>query len=103
MNFELPTRNDLPAFSYLIELEGGQFLLSYNFNQRMDRWLFSIATSTEIPILSNIVMIANTPLTAQYTDPRLPSGNFIAFDTSGTNTDPGRFDLGDRVVMVFNT
>lgn len=102
MNFSIETRNDIPAYSYLIDLQGGQFELAFNFNGRMDRWLFSIRTASGDPILTNIVIVANRPLIGQYADPRLPAGDFIAFDTSGAGIDPGRFDLGARVMMVYN-
>lgn len=100
-NLILPASQSLPAFSYQIELEGTTYTFRYNFNQRMDRWIFDIRTEFGDPIIAGIPLVSDWPILGRFQDERLPPGFLFAFDTSGQRVDPGRFDLGNRVQMIY--
>lgn len=98
---ECPTRNDLPAYEYLIQLQGTTYTLSFTFNDRMNKWIFQIADILGNAIISGVPVVANWPLLNRFRLSALPPGTFIAFDTSNQFKDPDRFDLGDRVRLFY--
>ena len=98
---ELPTRNDLPSYSYVISLDSVNFTLSYTFNDRMGKWFLNLGDASNNPIISQVAVIASMPLFDRFKEAAIPIGTVFPFDTSGQNMDPGRFDLGDRVRMLY--
>jgi hypothetical protein len=42
---EIPLRNDVPAYTFQIELEGVTYTLTVSFNARMNRWTMDVADS----------------------------------------------------------
>jgi hypothetical protein len=98
---EIPTRNDLPSYSYVISLDGVNFTLAYTFNDRMQKWFLNLADASGNQIVSQVPVIASMPLFDRFVAEAVPAGTLFAFDTSGQNMDPGRFDLGDRVRMLY--
>lgn len=102
---ELTTRVDLPAYSYVSTLDGTDYRLDYQFNDRMaegaGKWTMSISDAQGNLLIGPQPLVADWPLFNRFKDPRLPLGTLSAFDTSGQTKDPGRFDLGDRVRMLY--
>lgn len=102
---EIPTRVDLPAYSQIVTLEGTAYQLDFTFNQRMalgvGKWMLQISDSQGNPIIDEVPVVATWPLFKRFRDARLPKGTIYAFDTSGQNLDPGRFDFGDRVRLLY--
>ena len=97
----LPAFQNIPAFSYQINLDGTNYTLRYTFNTRMDKWIFDIRTEFGDPIITGVPIISDHPIIERFRDDRLPPGGFFAFDTSGQSVDPGRFDLGNRVQIIY--
>lgn len=97
----LPAFQTLPAFSYQIDLQGTVYTLRYTFNTRMDKWTLDIRTEFEAPIVVGQPIISDWPIFERFRDTRLPPGILFAYDTSGQAIDPGRFDLGNRVQMIY--
>ena len=56
---ECPTRNDLPSYNYLIELDGVSYILAFTFNARMSdgagKWFVSIADQNNNPIAGRLL------------------------------------------------
>lgn len=98
---KIPTRNDFPSYSQRIELEGVIYNLSFRFNERMNRWIMDIQDQEENDILIGIVMLTSVPLLQQYIKEGLPPGDFILLHRDGTDTNAGRFDLGDAVQLFY--
>jgi hypothetical protein len=101
--YECPTRVDLPAYTYSIQLDGSLFNLSFTYNDRMDRWMISIADTSGNILIGEVPVIVNYPLFDRYKVAGLPLGTLFAFDTANTNTDPTRYDLGDRVRLYYQS
>ena len=98
---ELPTNKALPAYKYVITLEGLAYEFKYQFNERMGKWFVSIGDPIGNPLIAPVPIVASWPLFDRFKNALLPPGTVYAFDTSGALQDPGRFDLGDRVRMVY--
>lgn len=99
---ELPTRFDGQArYDFEMDCDEVTFKFDFEWNDRDDGWYFSIADVNGVALLSGRRVVLNYPLTNIYRDPRLPAGAFIAIDTSGTDTEPGLLDLGDRVKLLY--
>jgi hypothetical protein len=98
---ECPTRNDIPAYFYRILLEKVSYTLWLNFNDRMGRWVIAIGDESGNQIVGNVPVVVGYPLFARYKDTRLPPGIIWAWDSANTNEDPGRYDLGDRVRLIY--
>lgn len=98
---ETPTRKDLPSYQYVINLEGTNYTLTFTFNDRMGKWFLNLGDSKNTTIISQVPIIASWPLFDRFIADAVPPGTLFAFDSSGTSTDPGRFDLGDRVRLIY--
>lgn len=99
--FEIPLRNDLPNFEFTFDLENDTFRFSFLWNERMQKWFFSILTSDGTAIIYRQPCFVNYLVLDRFKDERLPAGKIIFFDTSGKDIDPGRDDLGERVKMIY--
>lgn len=82
-------------------LDGVEYVLQFDWNDRQKRWSFSLADQDEVPIVSGVTLVADWPLLSLVTDARRPLGELVAWDTSGAGLDPGLADLGDRVQFTY--
>lgn len=98
---QLPTRINLPAYRYRIELEGNVYVLDYIYNSRMGKWLVQVEDEEGNVIIAHVPVIVNWPLFDRFQQVTLPPGDIGAYDSANTDTDPGRFDLGGRVKMMY--
>lgn len=97
----LPTRTDVPRYDFEIELDGVVYVFDMEWNDRDSGWYMSILDRDLTPLLSGRRVVTNWPLTNRYRDSRLPAGTIEAVDTSGSETEPGLSDLGDRVKLIY--
>lgn len=95
------TPQNIPFFTQRTTLDGREYLLTFDWNQREQKWYLSIADQDEVPIVSSIKLVANFPLTHLLVDSRSPPGELFAMDTSGNGLDPLLSDLGTRVLLLY--
>lgn len=100
---ELPTRSDVPAFSYAIELDLQTYRLGFTFNDRMGKWFLSLADQINNPIIGPVPLTLSAFPFKRFKGRAIPPGDIFLFDTSGKNEDPGRYDLGSRVILVYES
>lgn len=98
---ELLTRKDLAAYHYTITLEGVQYRFDYQYNERMGKWFVSISDTAANIIIAPVPVVAGLGIFDRFVMDGIPPGITTPFDTSGDNLDPGRFELGDRVRMLY--
>ena len=101
--YECPTFVDLPAYTYSIQLDGTTYQLTYTYNDRMSRWMISIADNAGNVLVGEVPVIVNYPLFDRYKVAGLPLGTLFAYDTLNTNADPTRYELGDRVRIYYQS
>lgn len=85
-----------PHYQQRTRLEGRDYLLTFTFNEREERWYLSIADEAEDPIASGLKLVANWPLLWPYRyDPRIPPGELAVSDVSGDGSPPTLLELGE--------
>lgn len=88
-------------YTFDCDLDNVTYQFEMEWNDRDSGWYMSISNSDGEPLVTGRRVVLNYPLTNIYRDPRLPAGSLVAIDSSGTDTEPGLLDLGDRVKLVY--
>lgn len=97
----IPTRIDLGAYTFQIELDGALFRFTMQFNHREGFWYLSIADESGNDIRTGVKVIANFPLLRRVADIAAPAGELLALDTTDADADPGLEDLGATVLLTY--
>ena len=97
----LPVAPGLARYTFQCELDRVTFNFAFEWNDRDSGWYMSISDVNRTPLVSGRRVVLNYPLINVYRDSRLPAGNIMAFDSTGTDTEPGYADLGDRVYLAY--
>lgn len=109
MTIRIPTRSDLDFYEMQLTLDGSPFDLVFRWNARDEVWYLSIydpavaetVDGSRTPIIGSIPVFVGGPLLSLCRRRDRPLGELIAIDTQGNDEDPGRRDLGDRVVLLY--
>ena len=70
---EIPLSSD-PFYDQRAVLDGREFLLKFQYNERIDRWDLSISSETDIILRSSIRLVLDFPLIRKRTRDDLPAG-----------------------------
>lgn len=97
----IPVRNDLPAYEFRIILEGSSFYFRFKFNRRRDRWLLDFLDEDKGQVLLGIAMLTDVNIVGRFLHLDIPPGLFLVFDSEGKQLNPGQFDMGDRVKLLY--
>jgi hypothetical protein len=100
----IPTSPGVPYYRQKTKLDGRDFILGFSYNQRIERWYLSIYDEEGAPLLVGLKLMANWPLLRHYrADMRLPPGEFMAVDLTGSNAPPTLDELGEgkRVELTY--
>ena len=97
----IPTDPELSTYSQRVTLDGREYQVTLQWNQREAKWYVSLADADGAPIVDGVKVVANFPLLRTLTDRRAPPGEMFAMDRSGAGVDPGLRDLGRRVLLVY--
>jgi len=82
-------------------LGGRDFIFTFRWNAREMSWYLDIADQDNVLLAASRKLVADYPVLTRRTDPRLPRGVLWTIDRSGQGLDPGRYDLDERVILVF--
>ena len=66
-----------------VELDGNPYILRVLWNERFGYFSLTVSTADETPILTNIKMVKNYPLTGRFKSPLLPAGDFYFIQEKG--------------------
>lgn len=98
----VPVALDTPLFNERVTLDGQEYLLEFDWNDRLGRWFLSIATGSGDWLARGLRLIANWPLTRKVIDHRKPPGILMAIDFSSNSGEPPTLsELGRRVQLVY--
>jgi hypothetical protein len=98
----LPVRSDFKAYRFQVDLEGVIYTLDFGYNERSERWCFSIyAQDGETLLLGDIPILINIPLHDQYVTDDLPPGRFIAMDETGQNREATSENFGTEIKLFY--
>lgn len=99
---EIPIPSDTPLFSQRIALDGQEYLLQFDWNDREQRWYMSLLDIDEKPLAMGMKIVANVPILRRFTLPSLPPGDLIAIDLSNQFGEPPTYtELGIRVRLFY--
>lgn len=101
--FRIPADSSEASYKIRVDLEGETFVFKLHFNERMNRWVLSVYDANEAAIVVGVVLNVDGSLIGRYSDPRLPPGELIYYDTSNRFQEGGRNDLGDRCLLLYET
>lgn len=84
-----------------IELDGNPYIVRVLWNERFSYFTLSLNTVDDEPILTNVKMVKNYPLTGRYKDERLPFGDFFFVQERGTAERPAYGDLNGSFGLYY--
>jgi hypothetical protein len=99
----IPTA-DAPFYTQKTLLDGRDFILSFQYNQREDRIYLSIYDDESVLLIGGLKVLANYPLLFRHHyNTALPPGELIAIATTGDGSPPGLGELGEgkRCQLVY--
>ncbi len=94
--FMMPTSKDKTDdyYSFSQELDGIDYAFTFYWNARAAAWFMSVALTDGTVLLSGIKVTTGTTLFEWWVDQTNTfRGAMFVRDSSGTDTDPGRYDL----------
>lgn len=96
---------DSAAEDYLVTvpLDGVTYRLRVRWNGRAAAWLLDLLTDDGTPIVHGRRLAVGHDIWQQARYRPVPPGVLIPYDTERTQRDPGRQDLGGRVVGLYVT
>jgi len=97
----LPIDADAAAYTVDVSLSGSIYRLHVKWNTRAANWSLGIGL-TDGTMIAAALILPDWQLFRQINDERMPPGRLIAIDQSGAGEPPSRFDLGSRVVVVYD-
>lgn len=97
----LPVEPGLARYTFQCELDRVSFNFALEWTDRDSGWYMSIRDVVGAPLLSGRRVVLNYPLINLYREAGLPLGSIMALDSTGTDTEPGYADLGDRVYLAY--
>lgn len=98
--FIIPTPSgDQPFAEQRSTLDGRDYVLTFQWSAREERWFLSVADESNDPIASGLKIVANVPLGRRVRDARWPPGWIIAL--SENDEAPLLDELGGRVVLYY--
>lgn len=101
---QIPTRNDLAAYSERVELDGNVFTLSFRWNDRMSRWICDFASAEGEPSLIGLPLVADYAFNRQFAGRNregVPEGLMATLDKTGEAADPNLDNLGKEVIVIY--
>ena len=99
---EIPLSSDTPLYTIRVTLDGQEYIFKFDWNERENRWYFSLFTIDEKPLATGIKLVANWPLLRRFTSGDMPPGILIAGDFSPLQGEaPTYAELGVRVRFLY--
>lgn len=100
-NIQIPVDSNNMNYTLRVELDEVEYQFTFRWNDRDGSWFMAIADVEADPIAEGIPVRVGVPLLRTCTDIRKPTSTLLAIDTTGADLDPGQYDLGERVIMVY--
>lgn len=98
---EIPIPVDAPSFKIRTILDGIQYVLKMDWNDRFERWHLSIYSATEVPLVLGLPLHVNSNVNGRFEIEGAPAGLFMLFDNSLKELEGTRESLGDRTVLLY--
>ncbi len=96
---QLDSQHEYYENEFTLDGEGFRILARYNI--RIDSWMINLYQSDGTAIATGRRVTVGNFLFPWLTGRNRPAGQLMALDTSDEDSDPGRNDLGERVIIVY--
>lgn len=83
------------------QLDGRDYVITLQWNQRLARWSMDIADQDGDMIAAGIVLVVDFPLLSLVTDERTPPGTLAVIDLQTPRIDPTLDSLGTRHLVAY--
>ena len=91
----VPNTPEVAFSTQRVRLEGRDYNIDFSYNQRADRWSFSIRDDESTPLVMGVTLVCKYPLlNGKHYDERLPPGEFFCMSLTADQSPPGFKDLG---------
>ena len=97
----LPVQVGVPAQQFRVSLDGELFLVAVTWNEREGAWYLDLSDADGTVLLAGRKLVLGQALLARFRDARLPPGELLVLDTTGSDLEPGPQDLGARVPLFY--
>lgn len=105
MPVSVPVPNEFAFFRQTTQLDGVEYVLLFQFNQRMCCWYVSIFDEDDEPIVVGRRLNVDVPIGRGVRDDRFPEGRLMTVDQyedlAAGKADPGFTDLGVRHLLLY--
>lgn len=91
------------SFTQRTELDGHEYVLTFDWNERSSAWFFSIDDTDETPILSGKKITVGTDLLGGVVGSARPPGQIVCLEVSAQLIDPTLNSLGDTHELLYVT
>lgn len=98
---KIPLQSDTTDQLVSVELDGNPYILRVLWNERFGYFSLSVSEADQTPILVNVKMVKNFPLTRRFQDLRLPFGSLFFVQENGTADRPGYSDLAVNFSLYY--
>lgn len=106
----IPVSRDLAFYRQTTTLDGRDYILTFRYNAREDRWYIDLADQDDVEIVSGLKLVCAHDLLLRIVDERRPPGRLMVHDGAASDPatsvkidaeDPGFDELGDTVVLLY--
>jgi hypothetical protein len=97
----LPVTAEAHAYEFSCTLEGRTYSFEFIWNDRSGAWFLTIRDTDGNDLAAGRRVVLGANLLGRSSNAALPPGVLLAVDTSRTDTEAGRDDLGARVKIVY--
>jgi hypothetical protein len=97
----LPVTADAPHYRFTCSLEGKSYGFELRWNGRSGAWFLTVSDVDGNVLAAGRRVVIGAELLGRSANAALPPGSLFAYDTSNSNRDAGRDDLGGRVKVVY--
>ena len=99
---QLPVSSDRASYEFKITIENVKYTFAFRFNSRADRWIMDIKTGGGVMLVAGLPLLIGVDLLAQFKDAKeIPQGNLFLVNLFDQNESPGRDDLGNNVLLMY--
>lgn len=101
----IPVALDNPLWRQRITLDGVNYIMRFDYNQREERWYMSLYSDAGAALALGVKVVCNFPLLMRYAGREgYPQGMIVAIDLSGERgRSPTLAELGRRVKLHYIT
>ncbi len=96
----IPLRLDTPLWRMRTTLDGVEYILQFDWNDRAQRWLFSLYSLTQAPLATGVTVLGGQYPLLNF-PPILPGLLAFVDNSSATPAPPLFADLGRRVKLYY--